>query len=57
MHLHKNKLGCLPIIRNGKLTGIITDADFVAIAINLMEQLEASEPDEDDFAAEADRLD
>ena len=49
MHLHKHKLGCLPVMRNGKLTGIITDADFVAIAINLMEQLEASEPDEDDL--------
>jgi len=57
LHLHKNKLGCLPIIKGGKLTGIITDADFVAIAINLMEQLEAAEPDEDDFAPEAYDLD
>ena len=27
--------------------GIITDSDFVTIAIHLMEQLEASEPPED----------
>jgi CBS domain-containing protein len=46
MHLQKNKLGCLPVLRKGKLVGIITDSDFIAIAINLMEQLEQSEPDE-----------
>jgi CBS domain-containing protein len=49
MHLQKNKLGCLPVVREGRLVGIITDSDFVAIAISLMEQLEASEPDEFDF--------
>jgi CBS domain-containing protein len=49
IHLQKNKLGCLPVLRDGKLVGIITDSDFVAIAINLMEQLENSESDEYDF--------
>lgn len=49
MHLQKNKLGCLPVLHKGKLVGIITDSDFVAIAVNLMEQLEAGEPDETDF--------
>jgi CBS domain-containing protein len=49
IHLHKNRLGCLPVLRAGKLIGIITDADFVAIAINLMEQLEATEPEEPEF--------
>ena len=49
MHLQKNKLGCLPVLREGALVGIVTDADFVAIAVNLMEQLEAAEPDEYDF--------
>lgn len=48
MHLLKNKLGCLPVTSEGRLTGIITDTDFVAIAINLMEQLEAAEPPESD---------
>ena len=56
MHLQKNKLGCLPVLRQNKLVGIITDSDFVAIAVNLMEQLESSEPDEDEFDAEADDL-
>lgn len=58
MHLQKNKLGCLPVLREGKLVGIITDSDFVAIAINLMEQLESAEPPEydsgDDSATEND---
>lgn len=49
MHLQKNKLGCLPVLRKGKLVGIITDSDFIAIAINLMEQIEQGEPDELDF--------
>jgi len=54
MHLQKNKLGCLPVLREGKLVGIITDSDFIAIAINLMEQLEQSEPDEFEFEDEED---
>ena len=49
MHLQKYKLGCLPVLRDGKLVGIITDSDFVAIAINLMEQLESGEPEEEVF--------
>jgi CBS domain-containing protein len=52
LHLLKNKVGCLPVLRKGKLVGIITDSDFVAIAVNLMEQLEASEPDVEDFDEE-----
>jgi CBS domain-containing protein len=47
IHLQKNKMGCLPVMREGQLVGIITDSDFVAIAINLMEQIEAGEPEED----------
>jgi CBS domain-containing protein len=49
MHLQKNKLGCLPVLNEGQLVGIITDSDFVAIAINLMEQLESTEPEEEEF--------
>ncbi len=49
MHLQKNKLGCLPVLNEGQLVGIITDSDFVAIAVNLMEQLETTEPEEDEF--------
>ncbi|MCB1679729.1 MAG: CBS domain-containing protein [Halioglobus sp.] len=49
LHLQKTKLGCLPVLRQGALIGIITDSDFVDIAINLMEQLEHAEPDDYDF--------
>jgi CBS domain-containing protein len=56
MHLQKHKVGCVPVLRKGKLVGIITDSDFVAIAINLMEQLEAAEPEELDFGDEGDDI-
>lgn len=49
LHMQKNKMGCLPVLRDGSLIGIITDSDFVDIAINLMEQLEAQEPQESEF--------
>jgi CBS domain-containing protein len=49
-------VGCVPVLRKGKLVGIITDSDFVAIAINLMEQLEAAEPEELDFGDEGDDI-
>ena len=38
MHLLQNRLGCLPVTRDEQLVGIITDSDFVAVAINLMDQ-------------------
>ena len=53
LFLEKHRIGCLPVVTDGKLKGIITDTDFVAIAINLLEQLEDSESefdDEDDLA-------
>lgn len=52
MYLQQHKLGCLPIMNKGTLTGIITDADFVGVAVNLMEQLEMAEPEEDAFDSE-----
>lgn len=46
LFLQKNKYGCLPIVTDGQLKGIITDSDFVAIAIDLLEQSEQFEPDD-----------
>ncbi len=46
LFLEKHKIGCLPVVRDGKLLGIVTDTDFVGVAINLLEQLEESEPDD-----------
>ncbi len=43
MHMHSNKYGCLPVVSDGRLAGIITDSDFIAIAINLIEQAELNE--------------
>ena len=37
-------VGCLPVVDEGELTGIVTDTDFVAVAINLIELLEEAEP-------------
>lgn len=52
LFLEKHRIGCLPVVSEGKLRGIITDTDFVGVAINLLEQLEESEPvDEDSVAA------
>jgi len=45
--LQKHKYGCMPVVTDGVLKGIITDSDFVSVAINLLEQIEMSEPEED----------
>ncbi len=50
LFLEKHRIGCLPVVTNGELKGIITDTDFVAIAINLLEQMEDSEPMEEQYA-------
>ena len=46
LFLQKHQYGCLPVVTDGELKGIITDSDFVAVAIDLLEQTEASEPEE-----------
>ncbi|MAF84154.1 MAG: CBS domain-containing protein [Gammaproteobacteria bacterium] len=46
LFLQRHKYGCLPVVTDGQLKGIVTDSDFVAIAIDLLEQAEASEPEE-----------
>lgn len=42
--LEAHKYGCLPVVEDGRLVGIITDTDFVAVAINLLEQFEMMDP-------------
>jgi CBS domain-containing membrane protein len=44
LFLEKHRIGCLPVTDKGKLHGIITDTDFVGVAINLLEQMEDNEP-------------
>ena len=50
----KHQIGCLPVMDDHKLVGIITDTDFVAVAINLLEQIEETEPfaEDEDYDAE-----
>jgi CBS-domain-containing membrane protein len=45
-YMQKHKVGCLPVVAHHKLVGIITDSDFVTIAIHLLELQENTEPDE-----------
>lgn len=47
LFLEKHRIGCLPVVTDGNLHGIITDTDFVGVAINLLEQIEDTEPLED----------
>jgi CBS domain-containing protein len=44
LFLEKHQIGCLPVVTGGSLRGIVTDTDFVGVAINLLEQIEDSEP-------------
>ena len=37
--MQEKKIGCLPVLKNGKLVGIITEADFLSITSNLMKRL------------------
>jgi CBS domain-containing protein len=49
LFLEKHQIGCLPVIEDNNLVGIIKETDFVAVAINLLEQIESTEPYDDDF--------
>ena len=48
LFLEKHRIGCLPVVTDGKLRGIITDTDFVGVAINLLEQIEETEPPDEE---------
>jgi CBS domain-containing membrane protein len=48
--MQEYKIGALPVLQDKKLVGIITDSDYVALAINLLEQLDEFDPEEiDDY--------
>jgi len=50
LFIEKHNIGCLPIVTDGKLRGIITDTDFVGVAINLLELAEETEPTDQEYA-------
>ena len=43
LYLQKHNYGCLPVVDEDRLVGIVTDSDFVSVAINLLEQMEIAE--------------
>jgi len=43
LYIQAHKYGCLPVLSDDHLVGIITDSDFIDIAINLLEQVEITE--------------
>jgi CBS domain-containing membrane protein len=47
LFLEKHRIGCLPVVNDDELKGIVTDTDFVGVAINLLEQIEDTEPLDD----------
>ena len=49
LFLEKHRIGCLPVMDDEKICVIITDTDFVAVAINLLEQIEDTEPVTEEF--------
>ncbi len=54
LYIQSHKYGCLPVLSADRLVGIITDSDFIDIAINLLEQAEIIEDEvRDEFEAEA----
>ena len=44
LHMEKHRFGCLPVLENEMLCGIVTETDFVGLAANLLEQIEQNEP-------------
>ncbi len=44
--IEQHKFDALPVVADKKVVGIITDSDFVAVAINLLEQMSVTEPEE-----------
>jgi CBS domain-containing membrane protein len=52
LHMQRHKIGCLPVLREETLVGIVTDSDFVSIAINLLELLADGESEDNDSEAQ-----
>lgn len=38
--LYHQKYGCLPIVENGRLVGIVTEADFLQLTIQLLDAMD-----------------
>jgi CBS domain-containing membrane protein len=40
-HMLEHKVGCLPVVEDGKLVGIVSEADFVRWALELVSRAAA----------------
>jgi CBS domain-containing protein len=36
--MRKHRVGCLPVVKDGRLVGIVTEYDFLVIAGQLLEE-------------------
>ena len=41
--LYHHKYGCLPVVEDGKLVGIITEADFLQLTIQLLDAMDQAD--------------
>lgn len=41
--LYNHKYGCLPVLEGGKLVGIVTEADFLQLTIQLLDAMEQAQ--------------
>jgi len=55
--MQKHKIGSLLVVDDERLVGIITDSDYVELAVTLLEQLEELDPDELEATEDFDDLD
>ena len=37
--MRQKKVGCLPVVQNGKLVGIVTEHDFMNLSANLLKEI------------------
>ena len=40
--LLEHKYGCLPVVTDGKLVGIVTEADFMKLTLNLLRESDST---------------
>jgi CBS domain-containing membrane protein len=41
--LYHNKYGCMPVVDGGKLVGIVTEADFLRLTVQLLDAMDNAE--------------
>lgn len=46
--LRRQRIGCMPVTRDGRLVGVISDSDFLEVSMVLLEQVRASDFEEID---------